>query len=106
MQAFIHIEPSADDPGGVIWWAEVPEVPGLYAAAASLGELKLRVVDALNDIDPTRLGLVDFHLAPEEPADGNNVPGLRVSGPDLRTELREDTAPGLSRSTATMLQPA
>ena len=106
MQALIHLEPSADDPG-VIWWAEVAEVPGFYAAASSLAELRVRVMDALQEVareTGQAASEVTFHLASVEPESSTDLrakaaPGLNVS--------EQSAGPGTTRSASTLvLQPA
>ncbi len=109
MQALVHIEPSADEPGSVVWWADVPEVPGFYAAAASLSELEARVGIALAEIASERGRIaapeMSFHLAETVPGETAIVTGVSVNE-SLQAEERQDTGPGLSWAVTSVLRTA
>lgn len=102
MQALVHIEPSEADTG-VIWWAEIVQVPGFYAAASSLPELRVRVMDALQDI-ASDVGHatcgVTFHLATAEPGSSTDL-RARVA-PELKAS-EQSASPGTIRSPATLV---
>ena len=103
VQVLVHLERASE--GGLRWWAESDDRPGFFAVAASLDELRFRVLDALRDIetederDPDRLE-VAFHLAPTSPYTETDTRVTAAAG--LASSPPSEPA-GSSRSTSLVL---
>lgn len=69
----VHLEEAA---GTLVWWGEVPEVPGFSVNGPALAEMILRASWALADAlaeDGIELGQIEIDLVTDEPATSNPV---------------------------------
>jgi hypothetical protein len=67
----VHLERSAQ--GTAVWWADSPDVPGLYLVADTLRELESLASEAVraapDELDrPTGDVALELHLVGDEPA--------------------------------------
>lgn len=73
----VHLEDGSD---GLVWWGEVPEVPGFSVAADALQDLIARAQWALADVfadDGNELGAVAIELVDDGQVTGNPVMSTR-----------------------------
>jgi hypothetical protein len=71
----VHIEPD-EESKSLIWWADSDDVPGFYAAGASLKDLQIHSMLALAQVfaDASEmLGKVTYSLSPDSGVSDNPV---------------------------------
>ncbi len=99
LHLLVHLEPGSD--GSLVWWGEVPEVPGFSVAADALAELISRSQWALADVlagDSKDLGELRISLVEDGPLTGNPVTSRRNDEDPGRTTGDRVSVASIARS--------